>query len=838
MNAPFPIPVPAALLDPVVTKDFIIDAAASACARIAPLWPLKTFVAVNPFLGLSHLPLQQAAATMAKAAGARLTMDRSYYLEMIDTGRISAIDLERALAQSKSSDLGFTNADDLVAAARRSPGFKPAARQTATGLASIMAKTDYDGLLTGLVSAFCAGHFDEGQASWPAQHGAADPYSAWRLHAAIDRSPEFAGLKGFSAAISAFPAPVADAIAAAVETLGLRQKDIADYCHRLLMGVSGWAGYARYQVWQKELYGGSDGALTGLLAIRLVADAAVHRLWQNNPAYASAWRELSNGAPDQTVDEAALAIDCLLQSAFDHAWQRQLRAKFQPTTPVAVRQRPSVQAAFCIDVRSEVFRRSLEAVAGDIETLGFAGFFGFPVEYITLGDNSGGARCPVLLTPKFIVCEEVPGDAAETGRRSERTTLARKAAAAWGSFREAAVSSFAFVETLGLAYGARLVRDGFAPALFSPGAAGIGQAASNGLAPVISQGETHGQNTGFNLETQADMAEAVLRAMSLTGSLARIVLLSGHGATTANNPHANGLHCGACGGHSGEANARIAAAILNAPHIRPELAKRGLHIPADTVFVAALHDTTTDEVTIYDRDKVPPSHAADLAKLDIQLAAAGRLCRSERAGRLGCKSSANASDAVMARSLDWAEVRPEWGLAGCAAFVAAPRSRTAAVDLGGRSFLHDYDWRADEGFKILELIMTAPMVVASWISLQYYGSSVDNQAFGSGNKTLHNVTGRIGVLEGFGGDLRAGLPWQSVHDGDHLAHEPLRLAVVIEAPVDAMTDVIARHTMVRDLLDNGWLSLSALGDDGTIQSVYAGGLVWEPANPQAAGKQA
>jgi uncharacterized protein len=156
------------------------------------------------------------------------------------------------------------------------------------------------------------------------------------------------------------------------------------------------------------------------------------------------------------------------------------------------------------------------------------------------------------------------------------------------------------------------------------------------------------------------------------------------------------------------------------------------------------------------------------------------------------------------------------------------------VDLGGRAFLHSYDWRQDTGFGVLELILTAPVVVASWISLQYFGSAVDNRVFGSGNKTLHNVAGALGVLEGNGGDLRVGLPWQSVHDGERLVHEPVRLSVVVEAPAAAIDEVIARHEHLRHLLDNGWIHLFAMDDAGRVALRYAGGLTWEPLDAEPA----
>jgi hypothetical protein len=44
----------------------------------------------------------------------------------------------------------------------------------------------------------------------------------------------------------------------------------------------------------------------------------------------------------------------------------------------------------------------------------------------------------------------------------------------------------------------------------------------------------------------------------------------------------------------------------------------------------------------------------------------------------------------------------------------------------------------------------------------------------------------------------------------------LRLSVFIEAPHEAIDAVIAKHGGVRDLVENHWLHLFAIGDDGTI----------------------
>jgi uncharacterized protein YbcC (UPF0753/DUF2309 family) len=157
----------------------------------------------------------------------------------------------------------------------------------------------------------------------------------------------------------------------------------------------------------------------------------------------------------------------------------------------------------------------------------------------------------------------------------------------------------------------------------------------------------------------------------------------------------------------------------------------------------------------------------------------------------------------------------------------APRARSRHLNLAGRSFLHDYDHRLDPDLAVLTLIMTAPMVVTHWINMQYHASTVDNRRYGSGNKVLHNVVGgRLGVFEGNGGDLRIGLPMQSLHDGQALRHTPLRLSVFIEAPRAAINTVMAGHDIVRQLVGNGWLHLFRIDPEtGAIEQHHRGAWV-------------
>jgi uncharacterized protein YbcC (UPF0753/DUF2309 family) len=68
---------------------------------------------------------------------------------------------------------------------------------------------------------------------------------------------------------------------------------------------------------------------------------------------------------------------------------------------------------------------------------------------------------------------------------------------------------------------------------------------------------------------------------------------------------------------------------------------------------------------------------------------------------------------------------------------------------------------------------------------------------------------------------------QSLHDGEHWRHTPLRLSVFIQAPQEPIDNIIQAHATVRHLLDHEWLHLFRLDDDAGVWRYLRGGG-WEP----------
>jgi uncharacterized protein YbcC (UPF0753/DUF2309 family) len=801
-----------------------LDSARAACARIAPLWPLQHFVAVNPFVGLSDRPITDVCDLMQRLVPGGMQMPAGYYTEKIGAGSLSGADLANALGMAvkvlppvqAQQVRGWTprHLREILASHRSGEG--EALLLTVAEALDRHRGTKWTSAIVEAIGRFCAAYFDAGQSAWRLPWTGLPLFQAWREYASLDAAFEMLGLPDFRAWVKSLPADAESALSHLLPSFRL-EEGLDDFLHKQLLTIRGWAGYVQYGVRDNGMHGRADDSLFQLLAIRVALDAALLARF-DSPAFREFW-PLHGDANSESVLARFVG-----QLADEHAWQRQLFAKLHTARamvgPTAAG-RPAAQAVFCIDVRSEIFRRALESAAPKVQTLGFAGFFGLPIETVPFGQRDGVPQCPVLLTPKYRVRETLRGASADEEQQAlRRKRLGKRITHSWNSFKNSAISCFSFVETAGLAFGAHLFRSAFAPgrpAMQHDGKCG----------PVLApDAQGHG---GIPLADRVTLGLGALRNMGLTHNFGRLVLLCGHGSATTNNPYAAGLDCGACGGHAGDTNARVGAAILNDPAVRAALAQEGVAIPEDTWFLGGLHNTTTDEVTLFDLDLLPESHREDLTNLQSWLAIAGGRARKERAALLGLdRADANLDVKVSARSRDWAQVRPEWGLAGNAAFIAAPRARTQGAALGGRAFLHDYDHRADADNSTLELIMCAPMVVANWINLQYFASTVNNAVFGSGNKVIHNVVGTLGVCLGNGGDLQTGLPLQSVHDGERWIHEPLRLHVLLEAPRARIEAVLAKHEAVRHLVEHGWLLLFAIEDEGAALHRYLPGKQWEP----------
>jgi len=584
--------------------------------------------------------------------------------------------------------------------------------------------------------------------------------------------------------------------------------------------------------------------------------------------------------------------------------------------------RPYSQSVYCIDVRSEPFRRHLESV-GPHETFGFAGFFAAFIRFRAWGKDHDTEQFPVIMRAKNEV-REIPRSyfSHKVSKHEARTRWLHAGHTLLHDLKENVVTPYVMVESLGWFYGLpifgktllpslyhrctawlrrifvpslattltvdklttgetaemleveqqALVRKALAertglrrsritPALIeglkkhalsgsaelnaelanAAGLAGLSTETLNELietlrqrydlnARAASRYKERITRTGFTLDEQILTVETALRMMGLTNNFARLVLFCAHGSTSENNPYESALDCGACGGNEGKPNARVLAMMANNLKMRERLSKAGINIPSDTHFLAGQMDTTTDHVQLFDLEDMPPTHQADLARLQEDMKKASALTSRERCARLpDIAQSMGQNEAkahVQRRSVDWSQVRPEWGLSGNTAFLIGRRELSKGLDLSGRVFLHSYDFREDPNNRLLEVLLTAPQVVAQWINMEHYFSAVDNEVYGSGSKIYHNVVGRFGVMSGPWSDLRLGLARQTVMSGETPYHEPMRLMTIVEAPRERIDTLIAKHEVLRHYYHNEWVHLVALDPEDQVWYRYRPSGEW------------
>lgn len=273
--------------------------------------------------------------------------------------------------------------------------------------------------------------------------------------------------------------------------------------------------------------------------------------------------------------------------------------------------------------------------------------------------------------------------------------------------------------------------------------------------------------------------------------------------------------------------------MANRPEVRTLVAERGIAIPEDTWFLGCEHNTCDEDMLWFDLDSLPPSFQPALNRLQAILNQALLLSAHERCRRFASAphqpSLRKAMSHVMNRAADFSQARPELGHATNAAAVIGRRSATRGAFFDRRVFLISYDSTQDASGKILEGILLAAGPVGAGINLEYYFSTVNNERFGCGSKVPHNVAGLFGVMEGASSDLRTGLPRQMIE-----IHEPMRLSVVCEATEEVLADIYRRQQVLRELIGNGWLLLSAIHPETGMVSSFDPQRGFVPWNPDPA----
>ena len=735
-------------------------------------WPLYSFVTSNPLSGYEHMPFEEATQVASSLLNAKTYPTAIVYQEALQKNDIDEDILIECLASNKLFER---------------PAFYLDQMKTSESQEKVAQYDKLDVIMAKWLSAF----MDEGLAEWQMPGKEKGFYQAWKSLAVHDATLG-------KAMVSKLPETSLQAVQAIIETHKISNHQA--FFEQHMAPLSGWIGYIKHRENNATLWNQSvPMAITDYLAVRLSIAAHLYGT-------------LADVHVIQNDIEPFQLKNIWLQ-AWEQTFQKNLlgtlQSKSQVKSESTLNANLDAQMVFCIDTRSEAIRRHIES-KGTYETFGYAGFFGIAMDYQHYEADITTKACPPIVGSPYLVTEKPDThkhdktcafSAHKKGVKSSEYILKR--------LKNMLPSSFGFVEGAGFFYGISLTMQTLIPQALFKIKTKDSQAHEDFCEPEISY--NHGsQFAGMPISLDEKVA-IVKSAFNLTGwrEFAPLVLFVGHGSHTTNNPFGSSLDCGACAASPGRNNARLLAKLANIPEVREVLKiEHGISIPNKTVFVGGEHNTTTDAITLFD-NQVPESHQEALAILKQNLAKAQETATQER-----LLTESGSVALAHKKSTDWDETRPEWGLAKNAGFIIAPRALTEDSNLNGRCFLHSYDYNLDPTGEALEGILGGPMVVTQWINNHYYFTTVDTDKFGGGTKITHNITGKFAVVQGNGGDLKMGLPLQSLKETDsENYHQPLRLTVVINAPLKRVEGILKKHAHLQNLLDNNWIYLKVLDAD-------------------------
>ncbi|MCO5936505.1 DUF2309 domain-containing protein [Mucilaginibacter sp. RB4R14] len=742
-----------------------------ASSVIGKTWPLYGFVTSNPLSGYEGLSFGDAIQKAKKYFGGSVLPTASMFQQAWSCGEIKDDILKEILTEAGLYQQAEFYLKEMDMAGDSHP---------------IKGNPKLDRIMAKWLGMF----MDEGMAEWEMPGRSEGFFVCWRRLAIYDQ--EIGIITG-----NKIPETAEQALSASLQSYS--PKECVSIFGHHLAALPGWTGYIKYRMQEGSLWQQKYPiTLKEYLAVRMWIAGQINT-------------EIHTIKPVDHHETDLFSLQLLWLRAWEKSWQKGL-GKAISENLIHLKSVPFIkknllaQFVFCIDTRSELIRRHIEA-KGDYETFGYAGFFGLAADYRDPASGLVRKSCPPILSSAYTISEvPLPGKASDMAQYLKRKNYQKFADFLGQRMKNMLPSAFGYVEGTGLFYGLALLRRSI-----------FGTRQFNGKTTHENSCTTQmGYHGDEKINSEIELIEKVAivkSAFELLGwrNFAPLVIFAGHGSQSVNNPFASSLDCGACAASPGRHNARMLAALANLPEVRSALkAEFGIDIPRGTFFMGAEHNTATDELVLFDAE-VPASQSLRITLLKSDLKEFQQSAIAER------QQKKNGRNIARRKVADWAETRPEWGLAGNAGFIVAPRVLSQNMDLKSRCFLHSYDWELDKKGLYLEMIMQGPMVVTQWINNHYYFSTVDNDRFGGGSKITHNVTGRFGVVSGNGGDLKAGLPLQSVNSSDSVIyHHPIRLSVIIQAPCERIEQILLRNDQLKRLIVNEWIYLlviDPLGDN-------------------------
>lgn len=847
----------------------INDLVKAASNTIVPLGNINQFAARSPWSESEHQTFEQVArrlkdtcnvdifpnAAMLSSAYEKEEIDPKYLEEGVSTW-LDRQDLElsrnvakqyclHALEMHQSTE-HFPQVPELQQVALKLSYYKPQIPRNYTVLtfSQRIEKEGKENIAEELnihMIKWCKLYLDESQAVWSMPNREEGFYKAWKAMIPYDPALNHHLRKQ----LKALPENAEQALSDMLMDLEVPESQRQDYLEAHLLALPGWAGM---MLWRSQQSTQEEKLLLEYLAVRVsmeyalaqsylplqfpkIEDVSIEQLLLNWTRWGnmqiSDWSKLTSTETRARLLLADRFDEFVRSSIWLEAWEKTYEAHIREMI-VSKQQIENVQKdvmaqfAFCIDVRSEPFRRQLEKV-GPFQTFGTAGFFGLPIETTNLGCTHSHESLPIMFKPEYKVIESATD--VDFKQYKERENTINSVRHTFYRMKHNMFSNMFLPEISGPWLSLQTIARSFVPQRTGKIIRKVKEKWLHRPTTKLSLNHTHTLDSdlpvGFSEKEQLFYARQALKMMGLTDHFSPLVVICGHGSHSTNNPYSSSLDCGACGGASSGFNARVLAALCNLPNVREALKQEGIVIPKNTVFVAAEHITSLDELHFIYVPELPEEAQNSLECVQAKLPEVREKANAERIVQLPTLdvNYTNPTEEVQRFADDWSEVRPEWGLSRNAAFIIGERELTETCDLEARAFLHNYNWKNDKNGDILGKIIAGPAKVAQWINLQYFASTVAPHYYGSGNKTTQTITAGIGVMQGNASDLLFGLPWQSVMKSDEEAyHEPLRLLVVIQAPSKHIERLLEHNPAFLQKIQHGWIRLASIDQEGNWKS--------------------